>query len=339
MDKLNIYVPKDIGAKLKKDADMFEVYKKDGRAINMNGFLSRIINGFYDDYVSSAREKYASILSAIKTDKLSEKEKEKIATNIHKNVDFPVPPSRKGKDPPRLSLKPTKETEAIIVQIMQSLGGEDSISQYFCRMLMSYCEMPFSKREQILFKENYEKFQNACVGQKSISFRTIWNPNYIHDVVPYKVVTGPEEMFNYLLCAEVNPSTGEQEAKAYRLNRIDKIIDGRSMSSIDDKVKHYLEMMIQYGPQYAINEDIESCVRLNPDGVSSFNKIYFGRPQSDHVENKGDQAYYYFRCSVDQLFLYFKRFEGDVAEVIYPESLRERIIRFHKETLESYKEG
>ena len=340
MEKINIYVPEKIGSMLKRDASMFEVYKRDGQTINKNRFLVMLIKGYYEDYVTEKRSSYDKVLLSLDdTEKLSAKEKEHIAKRILRNVIYPEVPSRKGKNPARLSLKPTKDTETLIEQIMIDLDEDDYISQYFCRMFISYCEKPFSKREQIIFRENFEKLQFACDTRKSITFKTIWNTGIIHEVIPYKVVIGPEEMFNYLLCAELNPNTGKQEAKTYRLNRIDRLNYGRSVKSIDDTVKNYLDEMLKYGPQYMINEEMESCVRLNIKGVKSFNSIYFGRPQYERVQTDGNQTYYYFKCSIDQLFLYFKRFEGNEAEVIYPKSLRDRVVQFHKQSLKTYKEG
>ena len=154
LEKINVYVPENIGTMLENDATMFEVYKKDGRTINKNRFLGMLITGYYGDYVTEARAAFDSIVSAIDTKKLSVKEKEQIADSILRDVVLPAVPSRKGKNPARLSLKPTKDTEALIEQIMRDLGSEDYISQYFCRMFMSYCDKPFSKREQIIFKDN-----------------------------------------------------------------------------------------------------------------------------------------------------------------------------------------
>ena len=45
------------------------------------------------------------------------------------------------------------------------------------------------------------------------------------------MVTGSEETFNDLLCTERNRNTGKQEARTYRLNRIDGLNYGRSMKN------------------------------------------------------------------------------------------------------------
>ena len=339
MEKINIYVPKRTGIMLENDAEMFEVYKKDGRTINKNRFLTMLIVGYYEDYAIEAKAAYDAIMGEFKNIKISSNEKHDIANSILNSVVLPHVPPRKGKNPNRLSLKPTKDSAAMIEHILQGLTADDSISQYFCRMFMSYCEKPFSKREQIIFKDSYETLKVACNTKQTIMFRTIWNNKVIHEVAPYKVVAGPEEMFNYLLCAEYNEQLGKQVTKAYRLNRIDKISYGRNMYYLDDSVKQHLLQMLHYGPQYMINDDVESCVRLSASGVRNFSRIYYGRPIVDRVEEGKDGSYYYFKCSMDQVFMYFRRFGYEDAEIISPNPLRERMIAFHEKAYSMYKGG
>ncbi len=287
-EKVNIYVPENIGSIIKSDAEMFEIYKNDGRTVNKNRFLSMLILGYYDDYSLEKKDAFESILSELSSDNLSVNEREQMASRVLNAVFLPKVPSRKGKNPVKLSLKPTKDTEAIIAQMMQNSVYQNSISQQFCKMIMSYCEKPFTKREQIIFREKYDTLQLACEAKRSIVFKTIWNKKVIHEVCPYKIVSGPEELFSYLLCAEINPTSGKQEARSYRLNRIDKINYGKNIYTIDNRVKGFLEKMLYYGPQYMINEDIESCVRLTESGVRSFSRIYYGRPIVDRIEEKPD---------------------------------------------------
>ncbi len=49
------------------------------------------------------------------------------------------------------------------------------------------------------------------------------------------MVTGSEETFNDLLCTERNRNTGKQEARTYRLNRIDGLNYGRSMKNFREE--------------------------------------------------------------------------------------------------------
>ncbi len=341
MDKIDIYVPENIGLMLEYDALMFEILKTDKKTnkttINKNKFLSMLIVGYYKDYVSEAKSAKEAILATIDTDKISTDEKETIANNILNNIVLPVAPSRKGKNPKKLSLKPTTATETLIKQIERDNDGYPS--QYFCRMFMSYCSKPFSQRERIIFKDKYDTIHNACKSCQIISFRTIWNQNNLHEVIPYKIVTGSEEMFNYLLCSEINPVTNKQETKSYRLNRIFATINcSENIGIIDNDVKEHLEMMIKYGPAYCINDDEETQVRLTNDGVRDFNRIYFGRPIVDDIKEHDGVYDYYFKGSKDQIYFYFRRFGNGDAEIISPVSLRTKMIDFHAKAINKYEE-
>lgn len=339
MDKINIYVPQNIGTILDNDAVQFEVLKKDGYTVNKNKFLSMLIQGYYDDYIIEARTKHNAICSILSENGINGEQQEKIAEEILKKVILPEVPSRKGKNPVKLSLKPTKDTIPLIQYIMDDIGADDYISQFFCRMLMSYCEKPFSTREQILFKSKYDFILSACESQASIRFTTIWNLVDVHEVIPYKIVVGTEEMYNYLLCGERNKKSGKMEAMSYRLNRIDALRWGTTRETLTEEVVTYLERMIQYGPQFAINDDEETCVKLTEEGRKFFNRIYYGRPKVEQMEHVDGAWLYYFRCSKEQLYQYFKRFENGRVEVIMPEKLRIRIMEFHSQELKLYKKG
>lgn len=333
LEKINIYVPERIGVALDNDARMFEIFKNDGITVNRNRFLSMLILGYYNAYVTKCQGTKDAIIEELINHGVKHSISSEISNCIVKNIILPEVPSRKGPNPTKLSLKPTKDTEVLIRSILKDLGSGDYISQYFCRLLMSYCEQPFSAREQIVYKENYDKLTEACEKRIPISFCTIWNKTAIHKVIPYKLAVGQEEMFNYLLCAEMSE---KQEARTYRLNRISKINYCGGSNRIEDTITGYLDKMLKYGPQYMINDDEETCVRLTDAGRRSFSRIYYGRPHVDRIEEVDGDAYYYFRCSKDQLFFYFRRFGNNDAEIISPESLRKKMAEFHLKAYESY---
>jgi len=338
MEKINIYVPDNVGRILENDASLFEIFKRDGRTVNKNRFLSMLITGFYGQYVQEYTQKYDAIKTEMAGVVKSTEKRDLLAESIMKNVILPEVPTRKGKNPKRLSLKPTKDTESLIIKIMTDLGDSDYISQYFCRLLMSYCDKPLNEREQIIFRDNYELLGEACKSNRPVAFTTIWNKDVVHEVIPYRVVIGQGEMFNYLVCAEQDERSGVQVAKTFRLNRITNLNRSNRMGAISDDVKRHLDMMLYYGPQFAINDDEESCVRLTDYGEKAFSRIYYGRPCVDRVEHREDGHYYFFKGSKDQIFLYFRKFGFDDAEVIAPESLRQKMISFHRDALSVYKE-
>ena len=302
----------------------------------MDEITCKLTLGYHNSYVTECQQAYEKITTELIEGGIESARSYDIADKILKNVVLPEVPSRKGKNPSKLSLKPTKETEGLILNIMNDLVGDDFISQYFCRMLMSYCEKPFSERERIIFHNNYETLRSACEEARPLIFSTIWNPKVMHTVIPYRLATGHEEMFNYLLCAEKNPVTEKQEAKVYSLNRIARINYSRVPNLIEDEVQIYLNRMLRYGPQYIINDNDESCVRLTDSGRKNYSRIYYGRPQVDRIEEKEDGFYYYFKGSKDQVFFYFRRFGFDDVEIISPEVLRQKMSDFHRKAYENY---
>lgn len=337
LEKINIYVPEKIGNILVSDAKLFEIFKKDSQTVNRNRFLGMLIKGYYNYYAAKNKKIFDSILTEINSVAIAQDQKEQIAENILRNVILPEVPKRKGKHPTRLFLKPTVDTENLIILITNTIGGKDYISQYFCRIFMSYCDLALNEREQIIFKDNYDFLLRACNSGQVVTFSTIWNSKVVHEVIPYALIVGQDEMFNYLLCEEFIEHSGVSEARAYRLNRITKLNNSGSTSTLSALVRNHLDLMKYYGPQYAINDDEETCVKLSDAGVRSYIRIYYGRPQYDRIEKIQNEYFYYFKCSKEQLFLYFRRFGNKSAEILSPESLRQRMIDFHEKALDLYK--
>ena len=89
-------------------------------------------------------------------------------------------------------------------------------------------------------------------------------------------------------------------------------------------------------PQFAINGDEEICVKLTAHGEKSFGRIYYGRPKVKRIEINDDERFYYFNCSEDQVYLYFRRFDGNDAVIIEPIELRKRMADFHFRAYQKY---
>ena len=334
LEKINIYVPSEIIQTLDYDAVMFEVFKKDMHTINRNKFLTMLILGYHDAYASvrhQTKETIGTILSSSCSDKAQVHD---LSRKILNSVFLSEYPRRNLRNSAHLSLKPTNDLEPLLYDILNELDG-DSVSQYFCNMLISYCGKPFSKREQIIFNDQYSHLLAACEKCQTVSFSTLWNPKAVHHVIPYQLKTGRDEQFNYLLCAEI--VSDRQTAISYRLNRITGIHNSRKTIKLEDDVKKYLDQMARLGPQYTINDKEEACIRLTDTGMLSFKKIYSGRPVCDRIEHRDGYYYYYFNCSKDQLYFYFRKFNANQAEVLYPQSLRDKIIEFHRGSLEIYR--
>lgn len=335
LEKINIYVPHEIGAKLRSDAVLFEIFKKDRRTINLNRFLTMVLCGYYDAYCEENNRVRDVLLELLHERGIKDRDAEPLTEAIMNRVVLPEIAKRKGKKPDHLSLKPTADSERIINAVQAQLKDQDYLSQYFCRMLVSYCQKPISERERIVFKDTYDLLLAACREHRQVTFSLKDGQEGIR-AIPYTVTNGPEEMFNYLLCESLNERENRYEAYSYRLNRIEHLSFGKTTKKISEEIKSRCARMQKIAPQYAINDDEMICVRLNDQGEKLYNRIYYGRPPYDHIEDKGEWHDYYFTCSEMQVIRYFIRFGGASAVVLSPERVRERMIRFYQTALSAY---
>ena len=335
-EKINIFVPNEIAEILEKDAKTFEIFKSGSMVVNMNRFLSQLLIGYYDVYTAAYEKMRDQIIVVLEEtgqkDKLIHAE---TADLLIKKVLFADAPKKKGVLAKRISLKPTTSTMAILINIESHLSG-DTMSRYLCRLFTSYTQKPLNERERIIFKPTYDLLQRACKSKQPLSFTLNWDPLTIHEVLPYCIDISKEELHNYLLCQEYIPSRDTYEARTYRLNRISQGQLSAKSIPVSKDVRRHLDMMKYYGPQYPINSDEECCVRLTEEGIHLFNRIYFGRPLVDRIEKKDNMAYYYFKCSQFQLYTYFRRFDQDHAIIIYPETLRRKMIKSYQTALDTY---
>lgn len=330
-EKVNVYVPGEVYDMLERDIEMFEIYKKDGRSLNRSHFRNKLIQGYHDSYVEETKRTHSGILSFLKETSLTEKERHEIAERLAEEVSYRGG-KRGGKGSRPISIKPAGRTKDIMCLIPSS----EAPSQYFRRMIISYCSKSFSQREQIVFKDVFTRLCEYCKEQQPVYISTIWNPSKMHEVLPVRMAIGVEEMYNYLLCQEVNPDTQRPEARSYVLHRISSLNVSPMKAGLDSGVKRHLQEMVKKGPQFAINEDEEVCVRLTGKGQNYYSRIYFGKPRYTKIVECEDGYYHYYHCSMDQVFFYFRRFDPSTVEIIAPISLREKMKQFYSDGMAMY---
>lgn len=337
-EKINVYVSKELKAAVRNDAVLFEIFKRDQRTVNTNGFLSMLLLGYFDSYSTEKRNAFNSVADILRKQKvsISDADINEMSYRIINEVWLPFDAVVKCSKSVSLSIKPTKDTELIFQTIEKDLAGRDTISQYIRRMLNSYFLKAMWERERIIFHDSCDIIQEVCKRRYPLTFFIKWNNKAQHEVIPYKLVAGTDGMYNYLVCAEINESTGSQEVRSYRLNRITKLGYGHGRMTMDSKIAEYCKRTVEESPQYAINDDEEICVKMSDAGEKLYNRIYFGRPRYIRINDSEDGHYYYFRCSPMQVFHYFRRFDNSTAVIISPLSLREKMKDFHLSVYNSY---
>ena len=210
-----------------------------------------------------------------------------------------------------------------------------SRSGFICQILKFYFRKPLYQRELMIFYSEYENISRNC-QKKCIKFYNL-SDNQWYTVMPYKIFLGKEQMFNYVFCYGLDENNTIKNY-SFRLSRMSQIQGTSLFIPCPEDIEKNFSLTQSLGASYAINTPTEkSCVLLTKKGLSSFRHIYFGRPKVEKKESAPNGGFrYYFNCSEEQLYRYFRRFNPGEAIVESPPSLRDRIIDFHKKSLEVY---
>lgn len=341
MEKIDSYIPKEVKQIIRNDVELFELFKKDSAnklmQINTNYFMNKFIENFFDDYMVQRRNYHKNISGKLSNLGINTQQINDISHQILNDFIFSDDYNSNSKSNERLYFRPIDKTAYTLEYIDLNLEG-DSKSKFIARMLIAYSKLPQYEREKIIFKDIYNKVFHACKNNSiSISY-SLGKKNMV--VMPYAIFQGKEQLFNYLFCCGYD-NDGNLRNYSYRINRITAVRASEKIIPYTDNIEHHFQLTQKYGASYAINgSEKETCVLLNKSGISSFRQIYFGRPKAERKEVDSNGTYrYYFNCSEEQLYRYFRRFNPGEALVEYPQSLKDRIMKFHRDSLKTYETG
>ncbi len=337
-EKITLYMTEKMSRELRQDAERFEAFNDDNYTPVMNAFLSALLANYYDQYINNRSQLIASIKSTLNT-YVPQKKEEDLTNRIMEILPQHNKALFDGPKNVRVPLKPTSKTDKIITELKKQ--NEDRLSAPICDIFASYLSLPMFEREKIIFKTNTEKLDAFCKTNQPITLylSSAKDPNKKIHIVPYKLVHGTDEMFNYLLCQTYNEKLESYVPSTMRLCRISEPKLDPAPTSLKPDVISLLDMMNQRGPAYTISEEIESRVLLTKDGMDRFSKVSFGRPNQYSKEPQPDgSCIYVFKNSPNQLYLYFRRFDAEDAKVLSPEKLVNQIKTFHEKAWKAYEQ-
>ena len=90
--------------------------------------------------------------------------------------------------------------------------------------------------------------------------------------------------------------------------------------------------MADKGIPFLLNDVVEIGIRLTPEGISKYNSILHLRPP---YTRKTKDGLYIFHSTEMQIEFYFLKFGKD-AEVLYPQSLRNKFRLEYEKALKKY---
>ncbi len=326
LEKIKINVTQRTASILVKDTESFEFYKKDGRTINRNALLTRLIVNYHETFRSKEEELFSYLKKALSAARLSKTELEDLCYKVAGHVNKREAAPGNEKFTMTVGVKPTKESEPIIAYIEDYLLGGSTVSEYFRNMFSSYASLPQDEREKIIFLPQYRAIQRAIEKKKTIFVTTRGGKEKKLELSPYCFACSKEELHGYLLAGRKN------DCIPLRLSRIVSVTELAEPSVFTQDQIEIFQKMLAYGPQFIYGKNEKEVeIQLTEQGIDKFKKMYVHRPIPVRVENDR----YYFACSYMQIVQYFQRFGKD-ARVIRPQHVRDAIVRFHREAVSRY---
>lgn len=327
-EKIKIYVTKRIADVLSRDAESFGFLKGDGVTVNKNALLTALIVNYSDEFSEDRKSLHKLIRSTLVSDFVSEEKADALAADIANKVTRNLNSYSAEKFDCLVSLKPTKESQAIIDYAERYLLEGNSLSEYYRNMFSAYAALTQDKREEIIFRRQYERISEAIRSGKRVFLTTRKSKEKGLEVSPYAFARSKEEMHVYLLCM---CGKGVKSIKLSSLASVDILSEDAEFTQEEIKI---FKKMQEYGPQFTyFSGDEEVKVRLTREGEKLFRSLYVHRPVPKSVMG----GEYVFDCSVFQVLLYFKRF-GKEAYIVSPERVRESMKKFYLDGYNAYSE-
>jgi len=328
-DKIKIYVTARIAQILEKDAEAFEFFKKDGRTPNKNAMLTRLVVNYFDEYREKQNATYNYLRKTIGAQtRISESALKSLCYEISEELNKQNASPDKEKFDKLVSLKPTKETQAIVDYIEEYELEGCSLSEYFRNMFSSYASLPQDKREEILFKKQKETVEQAIREGKKLFLSVDHTKKSSLEVSPYALTVTKDEIHVYLLAYD------GKSCIPLRLSRITSAVMLPQAVDFDKAHIAVFEKMLQYGPQFIYRPyEEEIKVELTDKGIQKFKKFYVHRPDPISV----DGNIYTFRCSQSQVVSYFERFSND-AYILTPLRAPKEVRNFFRRGYFYYKD-
>ncbi|MDO4198681.1 MAG: WYL domain-containing protein [Erysipelotrichaceae bacterium] len=304
--KLNIYFDEETYAKLIKDMNDFDVVKRNGE-VNKSEFMNRLIANYSEDFIFRVEALSKTVRNELYEYGLNDIDTLSIKTvmSLLSKQDTRSNKSR------TYSFRVNRKQIPAFTEILLSIPYDQDISSFLRNMVLSYLSLPIYKREQIIFKKEYEKLMDAIERKLEISFTyRKYDRSKKHIVSPYSIERSENEMRNYLIVESHNWNKAFiMSLKLYDISDITILKNEKAHFS--DNFNQYFTLMKKNGIAYNINEYSIKKVRMDEKALNTYKHKYLERPPM--LEYKDGIAS--FDCSESQLEFYFEPFK-DHAEII-----------------------
>lgn len=215
--------------------------------------------------------------------------------------------------------------------------GEDKYysrrGKYIKSILEEYARLPYIEREKIYFSPFVTEIQNAIREERQL--RIVTDKNAVYSVYPYKILSDPLSISNYLVgyCTRYDYPDDEKRPCSFKISalksvRLEKSKSAFLKNSIWEQLAHTISSR---GVQFMVGNEAEIHVKLTEAGVNKYRRQTHLRPP---LIRKQDDIYV-FQCTTAQAEFYFFKFGKD-AEILLPADLRERFKSMYEAAANTY---
>lgn len=310
-EKIKIYITKEMQEALDRDMELFEFFKKDGKSLNRNEFLSTLILHYYESYGEKLSLLQSQIADKLESLSLNRYEKETLSVQLLELMEFNPQLKDHVRYTRTVSLKPTRRTSSALEYILERYLFGMSFSAFFRNLFQSYLAQPLNQRERIIFKDRVDIIERAIALKRQIRFTTRRNQT-IHTASVYDLCHSKEELMNYVLCE------WKDRPFSFRLSRMQNLVLTQDHGEISELNELLLERTKQQSVQFVLQREEEVCVRLDEEGKKLMQVMYIHRPKI--LRTEGDCCY--FHASYSQIENYFIKF-GEHALIVSPQYMQD----------------
>ena len=311
MEKIKINLDKATLNKLYQDMMAFQFVKSDSQ-LNKNKFLNILIKNYFPIYDELANKEIEKCSKIVNKHISNSKHANEIINDLIK-ADNLFAFNKSETLNAFISFKPNNQNKNIINIIYQRYLKFQTLSSFFRNLIIHYLSLPQYKREQIIFLDNYQLITESIKNNRKLSISI---KGVIKNIIPYKIVTNKEEIYNYLICYTL--TNNSINIASYHLYKIDYVYLCSEKASANNSQIEILEKVATTYPQFPISKNEDSKIQLSENGIKLFSSKYLNRPEPYKIEND----IYYFDCSYTQILVYFFSFGKD-AKILEPVELKE----------------
>ncbi len=220
-----------------------------------------------------------------------------------------------------------------------------SLEQYINAQIELYAHKSNYERESIIFDDIISQL-NGYIKESTWLDVYYREPTTVHRIFPITVDSDRLNTHAYLACYRL-VDRGKIVPITYRITSLPadiRPIEYDDAVITDDMISRMSDFISERGIQFLAFEPVDIDVRLTSSGIKSYERTLPLRPDCKKAVRHDDRehperswAVYSFYCTEKQAEYYFLKFGKD-AEILSPDSLRNRFKAAYEETLHIYKD-